>query len=74
MRVLRYQENTHSESVEQCLSELVDRFNLADIVIADTIENSKAALMSAPETERAKIAVSIVYDFVTANIYGGEEK
>ena len=74
MRVLRYQENTHAESVEKCLHELVDRFSLSNTPIAGLIENSQAALLGAPETERTKIAVSIIYDFVTSTIYGGDVK
>ncbi|MFW9805735.1 MAG: hypothetical protein ACFFFK_03280 [Candidatus Thorarchaeota archaeon] len=70
MRVLKYQENTHSESVEKCLMELVDRFQLDASPVAELIENSTAAITSAPETERAKIAVSVIYDFVTTNVFG----
>ncbi len=72
LRVLKYQENTHAESVEKCLTELVDRLDLVDISVDGLIENSKAAITSAPETERAKLSVSIIYDFVTSNVYGVE--
>lgn len=72
MRVLKYQENTTAESVEKCLTELVDRFDLVDTSLVDTIENSKAAITSTPEADRAAISVSIVYDFVTSNVYGVE--
>ena len=70
MRVLKYQENTHSESVEKCLMELADRFQLDTGPLPEIIEDSTAAITSAPETERAKIAVSVIYDFVTANVFG----
>ena len=72
MRVLRYQESTHEESVEKCLIELVDRFAIKDTPIDETVENSKVAIASVPETEKTKISVSIVYDFVTSSIYGVE--
>lgn len=72
LRVLTYQENTHAESVEKCLTELVDRLDLVDISVDGLIENSKAAITSAPETERNKISVSIIYDFVSSNVYGVE--
>ena len=72
LRVLKYQENTHAASVEMCLTELVDRLDLVDISIDDLIENSKAAITSTPEIERAEISVSIIYDFVISNVYGVE--
>ncbi|MFW9834602.1 MAG: hypothetical protein ACFFEK_11440 [Candidatus Thorarchaeota archaeon] len=72
MRVLRYQESTPEESVENCLMELVDRFAIKDASIDETVENSKIAIASVPETEKTKISVSIVYDFVTSSIYGVE--
>jgi len=72
MRVLKHQENTHAESVEKCLTELVDRLNLVDTPMIEIIENSKAAITSTPEAERDKLSVSIVYDFVTSHVYGGE--
>ncbi len=72
MRVLRYQENTHEESVEQCLTELVDRFDLGDTPLDNLVEYSNAAITSAPAAERAKISVSIVYDFVTSKVYGDD--
>lgn len=72
MRVLKYQENTHAEGVEKCLTELVDRFDLVDTPVTEVIENSKAAITSASEADRAKISVSIIYDFVTSNVYGVE--
>ena len=70
MRVLKYQENTSAESVEKCLTELVDRLDLVDTPLVDLIENSKAVITSAPESERAAISVSIIYDFVTSNVFG----
>ena len=72
LRVLRYQENTYAESVEKCLTEIIDRLNLVDTSVAVVIENSKAAIASTPEPERAKISVLIIYDFVTLNVYGVE--
>ncbi|MHA1963750.1 MAG: hypothetical protein ACXACG_13390 [Candidatus Thorarchaeota archaeon] len=70
LRVLRYQENTHAASVEKCLTELVDRLNLVDTPVVEVIENSKAAITSTPEAERAKLSMIIIYDFVTSNVYG----
>jgi hypothetical protein len=72
MRVLRYQDSTPEESVEKCLIELVDRFAIKDTSIDETVENSKVAIANVPETEKTKISVSIVYDFVTSSIYGVE--
>ena len=72
LRVLRYQENTYAESVEKCLTEIIDRLNLVDTSVAVVIENSKAAIASTPEPERAKISVLIIYDFVVLNVYGVE--
>ena len=70
LRVLKYQENTHAESVEKCLTELVDRLNLDGTHIAEIIQDSKATIASAPEAERATLSVSIIYDFVNTNYYG----
>ncbi|MFW9786889.1 MAG: hypothetical protein ACFFE2_06315 [Candidatus Thorarchaeota archaeon] len=72
LRVLRYQENTHSECVEKCLMELVDRLEIKESPVEKVIEDSKAALSSAPETQRDMLSVKIVFDFVTSNIYGEE--
>ncbi len=69
LRVLKYQENTHAESVEKCLTELVDRLNLVGTHIAEVIQNSKATIANAPEAERATLSVSIIYDFVNTNYY-----
>ena len=69
MRVLRYQENSHAESVEKCLTELVDRFEIEDSQMEKIIEDSKAAIAGAPETERASLSVSIVFDYVTSHVY-----
>jgi hypothetical protein len=70
MRVLKYQEHTHGESVELCLTELVNRLDISDIPIENLIESSKVSIANAPEAERDKLAVSIVFDFVTSNIFG----
>jgi hypothetical protein len=72
LRVLKYQENTPAESVEKCLTELVERLNLVDTPIAELIENSKAAITSAPEADRPALSVSIIYDFVNSNFFGVE--
>jgi hypothetical protein len=72
LRVLKYQENTHAESVEKCLTELVDRLNVEALQVDKLIEDSKAAIASAPEAERDFLSVTIVFDFVTSNVYGEE--
>jgi hypothetical protein len=72
MRVLKYQENTHAESVEKCMIELVDRLEIKDFQLEKLVEDSKAAIASASEAERDSLSVRIVFDFVTTNIYGEE--
>ncbi|OLS25289.1 MAG: hypothetical protein ThorAB25_22410 [Candidatus Thorarchaeota archaeon AB_25] len=72
MRVLKYQENTHAESVEKCMIELVDRLEIKDFQMEKLVEDSKAAIASASEAERDSLSVTIVFDFVTTNIYGEE--
>ena len=69
MRVLRYQENSHVDSVEKCLTELVDRFEIEESQMEKIIEDSKTAIAAAPETERASLSVSIVFDYVTSHVY-----
>ena len=72
MRVLRYQENTHAESIEKCMTELVDRLQIEASQMEKIIEDSKAAIGSVPEAERDSLSVTIVFDFVTANVFGEE--
>ena len=72
MRVLKYQENTHAESVEKCMIELVDRLEIKDFQMEKLVEDSKAAIAGASEAERDSLSVTIVFDFVTTNIYGEE--
>ena len=72
LRVLKYQENTHAESVEKCLTELVDRLKVEASQVDKLIEDSKAVIASAPEAERDSLSVTIVFDFVTSNVYGEE--
>jgi hypothetical protein len=72
MRVLRYQENTHAESVEKCMIELVDRLEIEGSQMEKRIKDSKVAIASAPEAERASLSVTLVFDFVTTNVYGEE--
>jgi hypothetical protein len=70
LRVLKYQENTHAESVEKCLTELVDRLNVDALQVDKLIEDSKAAIKTAPEAEKDSLSVTIIFDFVTSNVYG----
>jgi hypothetical protein len=72
MRVLKYQENTHAESVEKCMIELVDRLEIEDSQMEKLVEDSKAAIASVSEAERDSLSVTIVFDFVTTNVYGEE--
>jgi hypothetical protein len=72
MRVLKYQENTPAESVEKCLNELVDRLDIKDSQVAKIIEDSKATITGTPESERDRLSVTIVFDFVTSRIFGEE--
>ncbi|MFW9974683.1 MAG: hypothetical protein ACFFDQ_05440 [Candidatus Thorarchaeota archaeon] len=72
LRVLKYQENTHAESIEQCLTEIVDRLKIENSQLEAIIEDSKAAISNVPESERDEISVRIIFDFVNSNIYGAE--
>ncbi|MFX1606812.1 MAG: hypothetical protein ACFFDD_13040, partial [Promethearchaeota archaeon] len=72
LRVLKYQENTHAESVEKCMTEIVERLKITTSQLDKLIEDSKAVLSSAPEAERDSLSVRIVFDFVTSNVYGEE--
>jgi len=72
LRVLKYQDNTHAESVEQCLTEIVERLKIESSQLDTIIEDSKATLTNAPEAERDIISVRIIFNFVNSNIYGAE--
>ena len=72
LRVLKYQENTHAESVEKCMTELVDRLGIEASKVDKLVEDSKVAIASAPEAERDSLSVTIVFDFVTSNVFGEE--
>jgi len=72
MRVLKYQENTPAESVEKCMTELVDRLGIQSSGVEKLIEDSKVAIASVPEAERDSLSVTIVFDFVTTTLLGDE--
>ncbi len=72
LRVLTYQENTPSESLEKCMTELVDRLKLVDIPLENEIASSKKELLDAPESERIKLTMKLIYNFVTCFVYGEE--
>ncbi len=72
LRVLTYQENTPSESLEKCMTELVDRLNLADIPLENEIASCKKELLNVPESERIKLTMKLIYNFVTSFVYGEE--
>ena len=70
MRVLKYQGNTHSESIEQCFSELVNRLGVDVPQLGSIIENSTTAIANVPESERDSLSVAMILDFISSNIYG----
>lgn len=72
MRVLKYQGNTHSESIEQCFNELVNRLGVDVPQLGSIIENSMAAIANVSKSERDTLSVAMILDFISSNIYGEE--
>lgn len=72
LRVLKYQENTHVESVEKCLIEIVDRLKIDGSKVENILEDFKATIANAPEVERDSLSVDTILSFVSSNVYGAE--
>ncbi|MFW9868210.1 MAG: hypothetical protein ACFFEL_01160 [Candidatus Thorarchaeota archaeon] len=72
LRVLKYQESTPPEALEKCLTEIVDRLELENVPLDEEIASSKVKIDNAPESEREKLAMRLIYNFVTSFAYGEE--
>jgi len=70
LRVLKYQETTLAESLEKCLTELVERMDLENVNLDEVITSSKEELVNASESERETLTTNLIYNFVTVIIYG----
>ncbi len=69
LRVLKYQGNDIMSCVEQCFTEIKERFGLSDISLDDDIDEARSKLIDAIVSERDNIAIHLVYDFIETNIY-----
>jgi len=72
LRVLKYQKNSPTESLEKCFNELVDRLHLEDVPLETEIAQSAEKIVNAPESERISLAMMLIYDFVTNFAYAEE--
>nr|KXH72245.1 MAG: hypothetical protein AM325_01865 [Candidatus Thorarchaeota archaeon SMTZ1-45] len=72
LRVLKYQEHTHVESVEKCLTEIVDRLEIDGSQLEKIIEDFKVTIANAQEAERDNLSVVTILSFVTSNVYGAD--
>jgi hypothetical protein len=70
LRVLKYQENTLAESLENCLTEIVERMDLENVNLDEVIASSKEELVNASESERVTLTTNLIYNFVTVFVYG----
>lgn len=73
-RVLRYllhQGKSMTECVQECLSELADRFKIDGLPMEELAALSEAKLASVSSTEQSEMAANIVFDFVVSNLHGG---
>ena len=70
LRVLKYQETALAESLEKCLTEIVDRMGLENVDLDEELASSKEELINTPESERVSLITNLIYNFVTVNVYG----
>ncbi|MBN2230578.1 MAG: hypothetical protein JW779_13400 [Candidatus Thorarchaeota archaeon] len=69
IRVLKYQGNDLADCIQKCLSELKDRFGLANVSIEDSFQSVRTQLIEAPVAERDQLANQLVHDFIDKHIY-----
>jgi hypothetical protein len=69
LRVLKYQENTPIDSLEKCLTELTDRLKLEEIPLESEIASATEQLVNVQESERIKLSMNLIYNFVTKFAY-----
>jgi hypothetical protein len=70
LRVLKYQENSPTESLEKCLAEIVDRLGLENVDLDEEIASSKEELVGASDSERVSLIANLIYNFVATFVYG----
>lgn len=70
LRVLKYQETTLTDSLEKCLTEIVDRMDLENVNLDETIASSKEELVNTPESERVSLITKLIYNFVASYVFG----
>jgi len=69
LRVLKYQENSPTESLEKCLAEIVDRLGLENVDLDKEIASSKEELVGASDSERVSLIANLIYNFVATFVY-----
>ena len=72
LRVLKYQGNDIMTCVEQCLTEIKDRFDLDIGSLENDIDTARSKLIDTLVSERDTLAISLVYDFIETKIYEAE--
>jgi hypothetical protein len=70
LRVLRYQETSFTESLEKCLTEIVDRLDLENVTLEEEIASTREELVNAPESERLSLTAKLIYNFVNVFVFG----
>ncbi|TFG34261.1 hypothetical protein EU527_04385 [Candidatus Thorarchaeota archaeon] len=68
LRVLKYQGNDIMACVEQCFSEIQDRFGVSAHSIEEDIKIARSKLIEALVSERDSLAIILVYDFIETNV------
>ncbi|MHA1909046.1 MAG: hypothetical protein ACW98Y_17225 [Candidatus Thorarchaeota archaeon] len=71
LRVLKYQGNDPVTSVEQCASEITERFNLDTISVDDEVEKLKDGFAEVSPEEYSTQATILVHQFIDTHIFTG---
>jgi len=69
LKVLKYLGNDSFGSLEQCLREIVDRFEINGLNIDEIAENMKDSFSNARQEEYNNIAVKLIYTFVERYVF-----
>jgi hypothetical protein len=71
MRVLKYQGNDALSSVEQCASEIMERFTLDTINLDEEIEDMKQGFADVTPEEYFDQATILIHQFVDSHVFTG---
>ena len=68
-RVLKYQGIFFNACVRTCYTEIISRFNLKDVSLDDSLTVATEKLKEVLVTEKASLAINLIFDFVNDYVY-----